>query len=97
MPRSGVELIADERRRQIEEEGYSGKHDDKINQSGELASAACYYALPETDTEAIRMYPPNWALMHRKKESKSRLRQLVVAGALLAAEIDRSIRAGETV
>jgi len=91
--KTGAELIADERRRQIEDEGYTAEHDDKVDQPGELAAAACYYAARPEDTRAIQMYPPNWAGQHAKKKSKSRLRQLVVAGALIAAEIDRMQRA----
>ena len=41
----GVGLIAAERRRQVEEEGYSLEHDlDHMN--GELAEAGAYYAWP---------------------------------------------------
>jgi hypothetical protein len=43
---TGVELIAAERKRQIESEGWSAKHDDE-HCYGELALAAATYATPE--------------------------------------------------
>lgn len=43
---TGVELISDERERQLREEGYAHEHDD-IHDGGELAAAACCYAAPE--------------------------------------------------
>jgi hypothetical protein len=44
--KSGVELIADERRRQIEEEKYSLEHDRSVNKCGQLSWAAIAYAAP---------------------------------------------------
>ena len=44
---TGVDRIAAERRRQIEEEGWSAEHDDDEHQDGELAMAAACYAAPE--------------------------------------------------
>ena len=48
----GTALIAEERARQIDEEGYGALHDDDFDtdafhQDGELALAACYYAMPD--------------------------------------------------
>ena len=44
--KSGIELIAKERKRQIEEEGWTEEHDDE-HVYGELAMAACCYAAPD--------------------------------------------------
>lgn len=44
--KTGAELIAAERRRQIEKEGWTPEHDDQHN-DGELALAAALYATPE--------------------------------------------------
>lgn len=41
---TGIELIAEERRRQIEQEGYTPEHDD-AQRDGELAHAAACYAV----------------------------------------------------
>jgi len=97
---NGIELIAAERQRQIDKEGFNAKHDaDKFHQNGELAWAACYYAMPENleiTGQYYRLvilpqslYPGNWLSKWMKRGDKDRKRQLVVAGALVAAEIDR--------
>jgi hypothetical protein len=66
--KTGVELIAAERRRQIVEEGYDVIHDD-YHKSGELSLAAIAYAAPtrifmseETATCVIFYdpFPDNW-------------------------------------
>ncbi len=44
--KTGIELIVKERKRQVEEEGYSGKHDER-HRYGELGRAAACYASPE--------------------------------------------------
>ena len=80
----GVGLIAAERRRQIEEEGFDDAHDDAHGQ-GELARAAMVYASPyhlPTD----RQY---WPWRDESYKPKNRITDLVRAGALIAAEIDR--------
>ncbi len=96
-PRSGVELIADERARQVAVEGWTPDHDATHN-SDDLAMAAACYALPASKREmrhwnhnlAARVpvfwpwHPECW-----KSTGEDRVRDLVKAGALLAAEIDR--------
>ena len=42
---NGIDLIATERQRQIDDEGYSAEHDDE-HAGGELALAAIAYAAP---------------------------------------------------
>ncbi|MGZ4968069.1 MAG: hypothetical protein ACXV8O_01520 [Methylobacter sp.] len=104
MIKNGSKLIADERRRQIEQERYSLEHDDNEN-PGALATAAICYATmaasgPEmrqairTQTEN-RILPKHWPWEYQywkpgeDDSNKSRIRELVKAGALIAAEIDR--------
>lgn len=41
--KTGIEIIEEERKRQVEEEGWTAKHDDK-HTDGELAEAAAVYA-----------------------------------------------------
>ena len=43
--KTGVELITEERQRQIDEEGYTAKHDMRFT-GGEIALAAAVYATP---------------------------------------------------
>lgn len=90
-PMPGCELIALERGRQIEDEGWSPEHDDQwVND--ELVRAAVYYALPRRH-DVLIAWP--WAEAWNKKDKHSRIRQLEIAGALIAAEIDRLQRLGE--
>lgn len=90
---TGVELIAEERKRQIEVEGWTEKHD-----SGywyyELAFAAVAYAMPFEEVpldgakiKRIHFWP--WEPQHWKPTPDDRVKELIKAGALIAAEIDR--------
>lgn len=90
---NGAELIAVERQRQITEEGWTPEHDDE-HVAGEMASAAACYADPiyRPNGEVPQSWPwhPTWW-----KPSADPVRNLVKAGALIAAEIDRLQRAAE--
>lgn len=83
--KSGVDLIAAERQRQISVEGWSAEHDD-THRDGELAIEAALWATEQTARKSFRdgMCGPE-----NHRQSKSRVKQLVIAGALIAAEIDR--------
>jgi hypothetical protein len=88
-----------ERQRQIEREGYDPEHDD-CHDNHEIAAAAAYYAMPpgarewpatETgygDTFGEAIAPSDWTM----KDYGDRRRELVVAAALLLAEIERMDR-----
>lgn len=108
---TGVELIAAERLRQVEEEGWTNDHDAE-HRSGAMAKAAACYALPAEDRD-VRSYedipfggstdrgnaryamPSRWPWDAHfwKPCPDDRVRELVKAGALIAAEIDR-LRSG---
>ena len=82
---TGVDLIADERRRQVDEEGYTAEHD--AEHTDDLALAAVSYAMPWR----IRGYRPvlwPWDWRFWKPTPDDRVRELVKAGALIAAAID---------
>lgn len=86
----GAKMIADERLRQRYEEGWTDEHDDS-HDGGELIGAAVVYALcaemppgPPSD-----LWP--WECSDFKP-SEEPITNLVKAGALLAAEIDRKLR-----
>ena len=84
---SGAALIAAERCRQIDIEGWTAKHDD-IYDSGELLDAAVDY-VESAHTPEISP-PPRWPWARSYwKLSRDPVRNLVKAGALIAAEIDR--------
>jgi hypothetical protein len=102
--KTGIELIAHERERQIAVEGWNAAHDDS-HQNYELSRAAASYAeyvhgrawvYDEGNFGDYRVFPgvlfpkdwpddwsPDWF------KPKSPVRDLVRAGALIAAEIDR--------
>jgi hypothetical protein len=93
---TGIERIAAERNRQIEEERFTAEHDDRYNRYGELVDAAICYAM----TEEQRQRRPNpiasefeilwpWSSGEWKPAPEDRIRELEKAGALVAAEIDR--------
>ena len=88
MAQSGRDVLA-ERRRQIEAEGWSSNH-DRTHTKGELADAAASYAVRAHAGQKVNLrapgcwpWEPGWW-----KPGKPR-RNLVKAGALILAEIDR--------
>lgn len=90
---SGVVSIAEERRRQQIHEGWTHEHDD-AHTCGEMARAAACYALVGGSQymDSWRGAPPNlWPQNWSEKwwKMKDRRSNLVRAGALIAAEIDR--------
>lgn len=83
---NGVKLIEAERVRQIAEEGYDIHHDDG-HVEHELRCAAISYIAGHT-----QFWPDGWEWKPRDE-----LTNLVRAGALVAAEIDRLLRAQKRV
>lgn len=79
---SGIDLIASERQRQIHELGWTSDHDD-THTNEELVSAAICYLFEDTT-----ICPWPWPESAWNKD-KDTVRNLVKAGALIAAEIDR--------
>lgn len=89
MNRLGLDLISDERKRQIEVEGWTKEHDQQ-HACGELTDLAVCYALRSFWRKRISipmLNPFNSEAF--KPTPKDRVRELVKAGALIAAEIDR--------
>ncbi len=86
---SGIDLIHIERLRQIGQEGWSCEHDDKhVHQ--ELAQAGIDYALAAVSGPGL---PTRWPWAAQDwKPSADPIRNLVKAGALISAEIDRLLR-----
>lgn len=90
---NGAELIAAERQRQIDVEGWTAEHDDKHG-AGQLALAAVSYLLHATVGGKSKKPPQMWPWQKKWwKPGSNRVRRLVKAGALIAAEIDRLQRA----
>ncbi len=84
-----AELIWFERRRQIAEEGWTPAHDD-AHEDGELVDAAVCYV--HSDSHPASVAPCLWPWPDGWKP-KDQISNLVRAGALIAAEIDRLQRA----
>jgi hypothetical protein len=78
--------MSDERQRQIEKEMFTASH-DSMHSRGELAIVAACYAMPYRGFLNTDHWPKTWD--RRWWKPKSRMRDLVRAGALIAAEIDR--------
>lgn len=87
--KTGIELIAEERQRQIDVEGWSLEHDDD-HLYGTLAVVAAQLAVAGTDATVMDpLDRSSWGLVEKHQD---RTRRLVIAGALIAAEIDREQR-----
>lgn len=83
----GARLIAAERSRQTEAEGYTQEHDAEHDR-GELVSAAIWYATRHASLtfDGRAQWPLGWQF---KPDKDDPVHDLVRAGALIAAEIDR--------
>ena len=97
---NGAELIANERKRQVEEEGWAPEHDD-YHDGGLMAVAGACYAMDAIEQidwtdpdspETPQDWP--WDTCWWKPTTGDPIRQLVKAGAMMAAEIDRMQRKG---
>lgn len=89
MKKTGIELIAEERREQIEKHGRTQDYDCTYNKSGQLRMAA--EALICDDGEGDwNKFPQKWENVECTKMLVKPLKErLIIAGALIAAEIDR--------
>ena len=85
--RAADDVLA-ERRRQVEAEGWSPERDDEYT-GEQLASAASCYALPNPYPDHERGVPADWPWSMRWWKPTTRRRDLVKAGALILAEIER--------
>jgi hypothetical protein len=92
----GAESIAAERLRQVEAEGWSAEH-DAGHREAELARAALAYLTAYlVAAQRLPLYPGEWPWSPEFwKPSEDPARNLVKAGALIAAEIDRLQRSRE--
>ncbi|MBA7536791.1 hypothetical protein ES705_29056 [subsurface metagenome] len=97
---NGIELIADERERQLYEKGFDAKHDSK-HSNAELTHAAVCYAINPAMREVLfnHKIPELWPFADKlyKPNPLNRVRELQKAGALIAAEIDRLLMAKKKV
>lgn len=83
--KTGVELIAEERQEQIEKHGFDIQNDEDYSQN-ELIKAALFAINPDQFE-----WPYHWGQVFRSKikNKPNAVERLKIAGALIAAEIDR--------
>lgn len=99
---TGIEMIAAERQRQVEVEGWTAEHDAQHDRNELVDAAICYlYAAEATQHSPNNVtfkggyrvgegVPNDWPWAPQWwKPSDDPVRNLVKAGALLAAELDR--------
>lgn len=92
---TGAAMIALERARQVFSEGYSAEHDDR-HKRYQLVDAGICYAREATLAARPSSVPLTWPWEDELWKPSERIDDLVKAGALFAAEIDRLLRAGYT-
>ena len=98
----GIDLIAEERQRQIDVEGYSEQHDSQHYTSELIYAAIAYVESAKVGVNCAEMSNTNQHEIMRRKTEMGRyypfgwtfkpstdIRDLVKAGALIAAAIDR--------
>lgn len=106
--KTGIELIAEERQRQIDVEGYSAQHDSQ-HPASEFAYAIIAYAEAAktginckeqgiTEETVINMYKTSCKRLFPWREFKTTtdIRDLIKVGALAAALIDKLQRENPT-
>lgn len=83
--KTGIELIAIERKEQIEKHGRTIENDVVENEDGQLK-----YGAVALLTSLDEDFPAEWNYATCKKMmAKPELEKLIIAGAFIAAEIDR--------
>lgn len=89
--KTGIELIAEERNEQIEKHGRTVDYDVIQNSNEQLSDAASKLCVDDaggywpTDTLPLNWRQDLWDKMTNKPYKE----RLIIAGALIAAEIDR--------
>lgn len=85
--KTGIELIDQERKEQIEKHQRLIKDDAKYNDEGELIIAAVTLV---DEYPYLDDFPSSWNReLCMKMAQKPKKERLIIAGALIAAEIDR--------
>lgn len=89
--KTGIELITEERQKQIDKHGFTAEHhalnSGKWYDKGQLIEAANTLSMPEIKSCFV---PINWDIVWFDKLCKRPYKErLIIAGALIAAELDR--------
>lgn len=95
--KTGLWRIIKERYEQLGKHGFDAGHDDE-NSRAELAQAAAYLiseGSPAIPNNLFAGFPDTWTKSWKERfDRKSDIEKLTIAGALIAAEIDRRLRKG---
>lgn len=86
---SVLEEIEAERRRQVEEEGWTAEHDDQHTEGHLALAAACYAVGSAINLEQDRVFSRYWPWDRKWWKPKNPRRDLIRAAALIVAEIER--------
>lgn len=90
--KTGVELIAAERQKQIDKHNFTGEHHANHPEwydQGQLLDAARVLSYEDTSV-FLDWCPENWGLdWFRKLLQKPHKERIVISGALIASELDR--------
>lgn len=81
-----LKAIANERRRQVSEEGYTAEYDDR-HDDGSIANAAAHYICADDN---INLW--TWDKNFDKKEKHPRDKQLLIGVSMAVAEMEREAR-----
>lgn len=93
--KTGVDLITDERKKQIKKHGFTAEHhalnSEKWYSRFQLQTAAKYLLDEDIPESELRIKVPiNWDVdWFERLNKRERKERLVIAGALIAAELDR--------
>ena len=91
--KTGIEQIKEERERQLNELGYTLEHDQMYDSPQDMIVAACIYANlgieEHPDHEFLHQMADAWPWDLKYFKPKDQRRNLVRAGALIAAALDR--------
>ncbi|MDR3591559.1 MAG: hypothetical protein P4N41_18035 [Negativicutes bacterium] len=101
---NGTIMIAQERERQVRKEGWTTHEDQQKHPDGELSIAAACYAVEGTYAKCVANHYDRYTTIQDawpwhpewdKRKKHDRIRRLIIAGALIAAEIDRLLAESE--
>ncbi len=90
--KTGIELIAKERQEQIEKHGRTIESDIELNRAYQLTEAAAVLSteMARSSKKRFAMMPDDWDdEISLKMCKKGRKERLIIAGALIAAELDK--------
>lgn len=92
---TGAQLITDERREQILRHKRTVKYDVEANQANELLLAAARLIYSVARISILPKWPDHWdPKICAKMDEKTDFEKIVIAGAFLAADLDRRMAMG---